>query len=118
MKYWQVERSSRSIAKIDFEMKTEKKIWPKMKNLPTKREKQILEFILSFWRRNLEAPIYIDLCKRFKMSKQGIYRHIENLRTKGLIQQEWSCGVAKDRTLKTTNMKTSYRNGKMFIFWE
>ena len=57
----------------------------------TERQKQILEFILDFQRRNGISPTHREICEEFGYSSYGtVHKHLKLLTEKGFIQRAWN----------------------------
>ena len=63
---------------------------------PTKRQKEILNFITGYIRENEYPPTIRDIAENFSISVKGASDHLHALRKKGLLEQ----GDKKSRTLK------------------
>jgi len=57
----------------------------------TERQKQILDFILDFQRRNGVSPTHREICEEFGYSSYGtVHKHLKLLTEKGYIQRAWN----------------------------
>jgi len=55
---------------------------------PTPKQKQILDFINSFYKRGGYSPSLAEIAKNFKKSVPTIHRFIETLKEKGFLGKE------------------------------
>ena len=63
---------------------------------PTRRQKEVLDFIADYIRRNEYSPTIRDVADNFAISVKGASDHLQALRKKGLLEQ----GDKKSRTIK------------------
>jgi len=75
----------------------------------TKRQKQILEYITKYMKRNGYAPSLGEIGRYFKLSSVAtIHQHVENLKTKGYLKkienQPRSIELNKRKSLDLTNV--------------
>lgn len=64
---------------------------PKRPTYLTERQKEILDFILSFQRARGIAPTHREICERFGYSSYGtVYKHLKLLQEKGFLRREWN----------------------------
>lgn len=57
----------------------------------TERQRDILEFIREFQKRNGIAPTHREICEHFGFSSYGtVYKHLSLLEKKGLIRRDWN----------------------------
>jgi len=63
---------------------------------PTRRQKEVLDFIADYIRRNEYSPTIRDVADNFSISVKGASDHLQALRKKGLLEH----GDKKYRTIK------------------
>lgn len=57
----------------------------------TERQRDILQFIREFQKRNGIAPTHREICEHFGFSSYGtVYKHLSLLEKKGLIRRDWN----------------------------
>ena len=63
---------------------------------PTRRQKEVLDFIADYIRRNEYSPTIREVADNFSISIKGASDHLQALRKKGLLEH----GDKKSRTIK------------------
>lgn len=57
----------------------------------TERQRDILQFIREFQKRNSITPTHREICEHFGFSSYGtVYKHLSLLEKKGLIRRDWN----------------------------
>ncbi|HVT43558.1 MAG TPA: transcriptional repressor LexA [Thermoanaerobaculia bacterium] len=57
----------------------------------TERQKEILEFIRRYQKKEGVAPTHREICEEFGFSSYGtVYKHLSLLQQKGLIRRDWN----------------------------
>jgi repressor LexA len=57
----------------------------------TERQKEILEFLADFQRRQGVAPTLREICQHFGFSSYGtVYKHLKLLAQKGFLRRDWN----------------------------
>ena len=57
----------------------------------TERQKEILEFLADFQRRQGVAPTLREICQNFGFSSYGtVYKHLKLLAQKGFLRRDWN----------------------------
>lgn len=64
---------------------------PRKPSYLTERQKEILEFLGDFQRRQGIAPTLREICQHFGFSSYGtVYKHLKLLAHKGFLRREWN----------------------------
>ncbi|HEV7920817.1 MAG TPA: FaeA/PapI family transcriptional regulator, partial [Thermoanaerobaculia bacterium] len=57
----------------------------------TERQRDILQFIRDYQRKEGVAPTHREICDHFGFSSYGtVYKHLSLLEKKGLIRRDWN----------------------------
>ncbi len=62
----------------------------------TKKQKEIGSFILNFRARYVRSPSLRELARRFNITHQTIYGHLERMEAKGLLKNRVPTRKLKD----------------------